>query len=240
MFALSWRRLASSSPVAVALLVAANAVPLLGVLFAGWDLMTIIRIYWLENGVVGVFAVLRILTAMNLPAGQAPVPAGAVRIPEVIAKVLLVPFFVLHYGLFWLGHGIFVWFALPAMLMPDQALPPDDLFALPDLGPLVLVGLALVISHGASFLFNWIGRGEYRTATPNGETSAPYGRVVVLHLTIIFGAMAVAILGAPVWALVVMVVLKTAADLQAHLAERERAAARASVGAAAIRADAGA
>ena len=49
-----------------------------------------------------------------------------------------------------------------------------------------------------------------------------YGRVIVLHMTIILGAFAVAFVGAPIGALVVMVVLKTAVDLSAHLAERRR------------------
>jgi hypothetical protein len=55
---------------------------------------------------------------------------------------------------------------------------------------------------------------------------APYARVVILHLTIIFGAFAVAILGQPIGALVVMVVLKAGVDLAAHLGERARAAKR--------------
>jgi hypothetical protein len=55
---------------------------------------------------------------------------------------------------------------------------------------------------------------------------APYARVVILHVTIVIGAFAVAILGAPIWALVVMVVAKTMTDLAAHLAERHRAAGR--------------
>jgi energy-converting hydrogenase Eha subunit C len=55
---------------------------------------------------------------------------------------------------------------------------------------------------------------------------APYTRVVILHLTIIFGAFAVALLGQPIGALVVMVLLKTGVDLAAHLGERARAASR--------------
>ena len=60
---LTFRRAAHASPVAVALLVLANPVPLAGVLLLGWDLPTLVAIYWAENGVVGVFAVARILTA---------------------------------------------------------------------------------------------------------------------------------------------------------------------------------
>ena len=51
---------------------------------------------------------------------------------------------------------------------------------------------------------------------------APYGRVVVLHLTILVGAVAVATVGAPIAALAVVVVLKTGIDLAARLREHRR------------------
>jgi len=53
----------------------------------------------------------------------------------------------------------------------------------------------------------------------------PYGRVVVLHMTVLFGGWIVMTLGSPLAALVLLVVLKTAADLRAHKAERRRFAA---------------
>ena len=76
---------------------------------------------------------------------------------------------------------------------------------------------ALFLSHGASFFLNYLGKREYLTTSPIRQMFAPYGRVVVLHLTILIGAFAVAILGAPIGALVVLVVLKTAFDLRLHL-----------------------
>jgi uncharacterized protein DUF6498 len=47
----------------------------------------------------------------------------------------------------------------------------------------------------------------------------------VLHLTVLFGGWVVMLLGSPLFALVVLVVLKTAADLRAHRAERRKFAA---------------
>ena len=53
----------NSSAIAVALLVITNLIPLVGVLWLGWDLMLILALYWAENGVVGVINILKILTA---------------------------------------------------------------------------------------------------------------------------------------------------------------------------------
>lgn len=243
---LTFRRAAHASPVAVGLLVLANLVPLAGVLLLGWDLPTLVAIYWAENGVVGVFAVARILTASGpvvAPGSQAiasglpssvpfrgppqpprPPRPGSARTatpdPRLL-RLFLAPFFCVHYGVFWLVHGVFVWLALPAMFALMGA--PD---ASPRADVVVTASLFLLASHGASFVLNWIRGGECRTSSPMREMAAPYVRVVILHLTILVGAFAVAILGAPIWALVVMVVLKTGTDLAAHQAERARAAGR--------------
>ena len=49
--------------------------------------------------------------------------------------------------------------------------------------------------------------------------NAPYGRLIVLHLTIIVGGLAIATTGAPSAAVLILVLLKTALDLGLHLAE---------------------
>ena len=52
---------------------------------------------------------------------------------------------------------------------------------------------------------------------------APYGRLVVLHVTIIVGAVVISVTGAPEAAIVVLVLLKIALDLGLHLAEHRDA-----------------
>ena len=81
----------------------------------------------------------------------------------------------------------------------------------------MLVGL--FISHGVSYVFNYIGRGEYLRTTAAAQMFAPYGRLVVMHVTVIIGAMAISVTGAPAAAIVVLVLLKIALDLGLHLAE---------------------
>ena len=73
-------------------LVLANAVPLAGVVALGWQVFPLVLLYWLENVVVGGFNVLRMLSAR---------PRDGVR---WVAKAFLVPFFVVHFGLFTATH----------------------------------------------------------------------------------------------------------------------------------------
>jgi hypothetical protein len=83
--------------------------------------------------------------------------------------------------------------------------------------------VALFVSHGASFFLNYIGKKEYLTTSAMRQMFAPYSRVVMLHLTIIFGAFVIAIFGAPIGALLVLVVVKTLFDLNLHLREHRAA-----------------
>jgi uncharacterized protein DUF6498 len=241
---LGWYRVASSTGAVVALIVA-NAIPLFGVLFLGWNVWMILIVYWLENGVVGGFNVLKVLRA------EGPVVPSAGwtmngRPMSAVDRGAIAGFFLMHYGIFWLVHGFFV-LALPMFtgLMSD-AVPhfivdvdgqfADGTYVFPavdpganlssglQFGPIVLAVIALAVSHGLSFWFNYLGRGEYRRTSPAAQMFAPYGRLFVLHITIIFGGIAIAITGAPAAAVAVLVLLKTAMDVGFHLAEHRKVA----------------
>jgi len=222
----AWYQVGSSYG-AVAALIVANLVPLVGVLWFGWDVWGILIIYWLENGIVGLFNVLKMRRAEGLEDGSSTSSAETRRRlnsfkingrpPSGSDKAALVPFFVMHYGIFWVVHGLFV------LLLPTfGAMGADDapVFGT-TLDPLAIVFVlaCLFISHGLSYRLNYIGRGEYLRTTAAQQMFAPYGRLVVLHITIIFGAILIGMTGAPAAAIVVLVLLKIALDLGLHLAE---------------------
>ncbi len=215
---LAWYAVTSSAGAVVALVVA-NAVPLIGVLFFGWSVWTILIVYWLENGIVGAFNVLKMARAEG---GESSGAAGWTingRPAAGMAKAALIPFFIVHYGLFWVVHGVFV---LTLPLFASIGSGGADIGPGPSLWTILFALVVLFVSHGLSYLFNFIGSGEYRRVTPIGQMFAPYGRLVILHVTIIFGAILVALTGAPVVAVAVLVVLKTALDLGFHLREHRR------------------
>jgi Family of unknown function (DUF6498) len=61
-----------SSSLTVVFLVAVNLIPLFGVLFLGWGLFAIMVLYWLENGIVGLFDLPKIALASAPVAGPRP------------------------------------------------------------------------------------------------------------------------------------------------------------------------
>lgn len=198
----AWRR---SSRLAIIALIAANLVPLIAVLNGAWTLFSVMYLYWAENGVVGGYNVLKMALAQGHGAS-----AGS--------KLVMIPFFIVHYGIFWFVHGVFVF-----VLFGEQGMRGFQLGQL-TLAPPSLQGALglLLLSHGASFISNYLGRQEYQRATPGQLMQQPYSRVLILHVVVLAGGFVVKLLGQPVLALVLLIVLKTGFDLHAHLREHAR------------------
>ena len=171
----------------VAVLVLANLVPVFGVLFLSWEVFPLLLLFWLENVIVGVFNVLKMLLA------------GAGGFVGLAAKLFIIPFFCVHYGMFTMVHGMFV-LAMFGGGMPGNGSPVDGLERVQQVIAEMHLGwavLGLFVSHGFSFVANYLGRGEFQRANVQQLMMQPYGRVVVLHITILFGGFLMMALHSP-------------------------------------------
>ena len=201
----------AEKPVSAWILVTANAVPLLGVLFWGWDAFALIALFWMENVIIGVFFILRMLCLDP-------------RDPALwAAKLFMVPFFCFHYGLFTAGHGVFV-FSLLGGKRYDvngfELLEPATR-AVADFG-LSLPLAVLFASHLFSFGWNYLYQGEFRRARLSRLMTDPYQRIIVLHVAIILGGIGAMALGSPLWALLALLAVKIALDFKAHVKEHSK------------------
>ena len=88
--------------ISVSFLVASNIVPLIGVLFWDWNVGSILLMYWFENIVIGVYNAVKM--AMSPLGKEEPQ-----YVTDTTLKWSLIGFFVLHYGGFCAGHGVFVY-----------------------------------------------------------------------------------------------------------------------------------
>lgn len=198
----SWPGRLRSSALA---LIVANLVPLYGVLALGWNAAAIVVFYWAENLVVGFFNVLRMRRARG-PLEASGMTLNGRPVTEA-SRSALISFFALHYGMFTLGHGVFVLSFFGRQFGGSWR---DGSAAV----------LALAVSHGISYRRNFIGRGEFERVSFATLFWRPYKRVLVMHLTIILGGAWAQSKGSPAPALALMVGLKTLVDLVGHLAER--------------------
>ena len=90
-------------PSAIAI-IAGNLVPLVAVFIFHWDVFSLVFLFWLENIVVGVINVFKILLA-GVGAKDLS-PFGSMI--TVGMKAVGIPFFCMHYGVFTLMQGVFV------------------------------------------------------------------------------------------------------------------------------------
>ena len=186
----------------IAVLIALNALPLYGVIAWGWQSFDLIFLYWLENLFIGVFTVLRMLVR--------PYRHGL----DLALPLFFVPFFTMHYGMFCLVHGIFIF----ALFGPEDFATSGLTGALSNIWP--------VLQHSSLFwaalsllllqLFDWVrdmrlhGLGH---TSAKGLMVAPYRRIVILHITILASGFALSALNEPVAGLLLLVVLKTVFDI---------------------------
>jgi hypothetical protein len=219
----TWRRLARD-PIAWGAF-AIGVLPVLGVVGLGWSLGAVVVLYWLENLVVGAFALVRIVAAGVLgamkPAGGAPTPdldraiAKAEWPLRIGAIAFMGPFFVAHYGMFCFVHGVFV-MALLAGLGPRADV---------GLEPLALVEAALSVAPGIGWFLAaiavwklgllalfYFGRGDVRRTSIAEEMFAPYGRIVALHIAIFAGAFGLALLNEPMLGVLALAAAKAVFD----------------------------
>ena len=182
----------------VIFLIAANMVPIFGAIFLGWDVATILTLYWLESVVIGVLNIPKILACRKTESGS---------FGSVLGNLFLTGFYMFHYGMFTAVHGAF-------LLQMFSAQP--ILAGLWNGGSIFWTALIFLTSHVFSMIFNFFGKKEYLGKNPGSQMFSVYGRVFIMHVVILFGGFAVQAFGNPIFALILLIVLKTVIDLVAH------------------------
>jgi len=205
-------------------LVSANLIPFWGVLFWGWDAFHVVLLYWSENIAVGFYNILKMAFAK------------VSRPVEHLGKLFMIPFFTVHYGGFCAVHGFFVlmlvskgeseflhgnswpcFFVFLQMLLnvighAYSIMPEAMRYAMG----------ALFVSHGISFVYNYLMKGEYARIKPDRLMGSPYARIVIMHMAVLFGAFLTMAVGSPVGILIILVGLKTSLDVIFHLRQHKK------------------
>lgn len=189
-------------PLFITLLVLLNAVPIYGVIQWDWKSFDLIFLYWLENLIIGAFMILRILARRY----SHPV--------ELAFPFFLAPFFTLHFGMFCYVHGIFVISLFGKGLTGEIAEMdiPEIIVPLIQSRHLFWPVMALFTLQ----LFDWLRDINERGFASDGIkdiTTAPYRRVIVLHITILGSGFALIALNDPLIGLLTLIAFKTGMDI---------------------------
>ena len=193
----------------IAVLIAANLLPLVGVLLWDWDVFFLLLLFWCENVIIGVFGIARLIVA-----GESE---------NAVEGLFLPAFFLVHYGGFMFGHFMLL-FALYSSHAAGagQAAEPADYYsmAIEKLNWIAVV--ALFVSHGWSFIENYMGKREYENLRPGAAMALPYRRMMITHVALLVGGFFLVEQGQPLAGLVLLVLLKIVLDMTFHRHEHQR------------------
>lgn len=187
-------------PVAAA--IAINLVPIVGVVFWGWSAFALIFLYWLENVVIGVRTLLSMAAHGLLGGGHWG------------AALFYCGFFTVHYGMFCFGHGAFVVGMFGRDVLGTSMFDLDGAMRIIfTQHPNLILGFVSICLWQVIQFVIFIAGGAVRRTNLQELMGAPYGRIIILHLAIIFGGFLLISLDEPVAGLVMLALLKTAFDV---------------------------
>jgi len=204
-------------------LILANLIPLFGVLFLGWDLFSILIIYWLESAIIGFYTLLKMAMCWGLLDDEKDKlkdlslrPNARLIIANLLGKMLFVPSFIIPFGalMFICLMFIFLMNSIDSGALVIQEISSIAI-------TLIVAVSCLFISHGVSFYLNFIKKQEYKKTTAQELTISPYGRIFVMYLTILFGGFLVLLTQMPAALIALFIILKIFIDLSAHRKEHE-------------------
>jgi hypothetical protein len=175
-------------------LILANLTPIYGVLFGEWTILQVFILFWAETAVIGFYNIVKITFS-----------AGKIAF-------ILVPFFIFHFSGFMLVHLLFIL----AMFSESNTFS-ESLTLLTQTIPFMAIPILFyVTSHGISFVTNFISKKEYKVNNPAVFLFAPYGRIAIMHITLMIGGIVVLFLGAPTFGLLFLIGIKIIIDSIAH------------------------
>jgi hypothetical protein len=214
-------------------LVAANLLPIAGVVWWGWDAFVLLMLYWLETAIIGFWTIVRLVaTPTSVDVNGKPLDEM-----NLVGRMALGAFVTVHAGIFMTVHFVFLWvlfsgawseridgvgdFVREMIVGTDLWLPLAFLFVVRGvlvMGPALRRRLGIVA--GAP------------PAPPDDENPiiGLYIRIVVMQFTIILGAWFAILAGDSVGPLILLIALKTAVDLFSDRIAHHVAAKRAEAG----------
>jgi hypothetical protein len=199
-------------PTAMALL-AGNLIAVAIAVFHPPITASLLFLYWAECVIVGIFNIFKI--GYVPPIGLKPSQIDSMTPRELTAhRVVTMAVFVVHYGIF-----VFMCFGMIHTLVMHE-MGKDFASGSYYLGFLLPIAV-LAVTHAVSFVVNFLGKREYIGRTGEQQMFKPYGRVLLMALTMFFGIALVMMTNLPAAAAVFFVPAKLLADLHAHFRDHD-------------------
>lgn len=184
-------------------LLLANATPIFGILFLGWNGYTLMFLYFAETLIVGIISAVKMIVVGSRDSVKPVIKFLLSLAPFLVFLLLIVEInanldtydeastFSLVVKVFWDGV-VSTWFSL----------------------------LAIALSHVFSFVFNFLGKQEYQRVTLDQLQVQPWRRVIIMWLSLIPAFMIFGWVPIPYVVPIALLLMKTLFDLAEHREQR--------------------
>lgn len=192
--------------ISVYTLIITNLVPLVGIFFFSWDIFSILFLYWAESLIIGGFHVIKLFYSSLKQ--------------KFYAGFFLVPFFCIHFGGFLFGHLVLllVLFSPIGLLTGGNPGFAELIAVLQTVSFQVFFAfLFLLVSHGVSFVNNYLQKQEYLYKKADDIFFAPYKRIGIMQAVILLSGGFFTLIKGPLLSVILLVALKMFFDLRAHI-----------------------
>lgn len=206
------------------LLIVVNLIPVAGVTWLDWDPRMVLLLYWAETGIIGVFNIMKMLYQGY---------SGGVG--EFFFSLFLSVIFTVHYGIFMAGHGIYLFAILFTPITKRESMSEEQMDSIIEktIDDLQVTNAwefinsewftlaLLVVSHAVAFYLFVIKESKSDEGALGETMFAPYKRITLMHVLIIFGAMLMMVFNGDISVFIYLfIALKIIFDLRAHLKEK--------------------
>lgn len=197
--------------IACLMVLAVNAVPVVGVLEHGWSIASVLVLYWFENVLIAVCTCIRIAVHRRLTRKRGHWRDSQLGISSNGKPVRggLLTEYAIGAFVFTFAHGVFVAVIVFALGSEYQEEPmwhfslQQAAFGALVIAAMLALDLVVELATIRSRSYAWM----------QDQARRRMGRVVILHLVIIFGMLAVAMTDSPLGIFYLLVGLKTLSEL---------------------------
>jgi len=194
------------------LLLLANLVPLIGVIYWGWDAFLLLMLYWMETAIIAFWTYVRI-TSVPLTTMLAEQSGSAT---PMASRVVVLIFFMVHSGIFMTVHFVFLWVLFSGAWAQRVHGPVD--FArqiVIQSGLWVPLLLMFAVRGFAAISENreWARVLPSNTPGVGAIVGGLYARIVIMHMVVLLGAWVAIAFGSALGPIILLVVLKTLVDV---------------------------
>ena len=185
-------------------LLLSNIIVIYIALTEGWNLTTLLWVYWFQSIVIGFFHFIRILQLQEFSTEGFKINGQPAQ-PTRGTKIFTAYFFLFHYGIF---HIVYLVFLLTGTFTETYG----ESLNITESKAILYAALVFFINHLFSFFYN--RPRDTKKQNIGALMFYPYARILPMHLTIILSSLFTS-------ALLFFLVLKTFSDILMHVIEHK-------------------